>query len=333
MSPNFFFLLFASCLFCISIITINIAPIISKAHSSFFEGWGTTNCQIAETELDYMKSIGAYDEYKNIQKIEERKIDECYQRNIMYNLEYAAVIIDISLSFIIAFLALINYLEPRNNLKKTIGIFGLAIGVICAVITGVYLGYSSYIFVNHPKRDTTILYSNKASWRWNEEKYIPNYNEQDVSSDNDKQFIKIKDLGEKQYNYDSEIYQALKEPQSEVSRCMSPTRPKERVTDSNDRTCQYIWLNDIQNLNESVENKFLYDRWITTIIFSAIICVLGIGLCIFSLLLFSNDQEQIDYESNRPIPIASSQNSVSRLKNTKKEIHENSKENNEDKNN
>ena len=336
MNTNFLFLCFAFCLFCMSVITITIAPIISKAHSSFFNGWGTTNCKVLDVDLDFQKSIGAFDEYRNAQKIEERKIDECNYRNIMYSLEYSAIIIDVSLGFFIAFLSLINYLEPGNNCKKEIGLFGLVIGVICAAITGVYLGYSSYIFSNHHIRDISILYSNKASWKWNGQKYVPDYDENDVTSDYDKQFIKIKDLGKKQYNYDSDIYQALKDSKSEVSGCRSSSLPKERAFYNNGKPCEYIWLNDIPN--DSVEYKYLFDRWLTTIIFSAVICVLGIGLCLFGFLTFNSDQTPLDNEQSKPVPITSSVNSVSRLRNERQnniEVADNAenKENEENKNN
>ena len=326
MNTNFLFLIFSCCLLCISVITITIAPIISKAHSSFFLGWGTTNCQLLDIDLDYSKSIGAYDEYKNVLKIEDRKIDECNYRNIMYSLEYAALLIDVSLGFIIAILALINYVEERNNLKNIIGVLGLAIGAICTIITCVYLGYSAYIFHNHPVREISKLYSNKASWKWNGEKYVPNYDEKEVASDNDKQFIKIKDLGKKQYNYDTEIYQALKKRTSEVSGCQSPSIPKARLSYSGSKPCEYVWLNDISN--DSVENKFLYDRWITTIIFSAVISVLGICVCAFGFFVFSSDQVQIGNDTPKPVPITSSVNSMNRLKNQTDKENENENEKN-----
>lgn len=277
MNANLFFLIFAFCLFSISVITITIAPIVSKAHTSFFDGWGTTNCQILEDDLDFKKSVGEFEEYRNVLTIEERIVDECRYHNTMYSLEYSAMIIDVSLGFIVAFLALINYIEPGNNFKPITGILGLATGVICLVITGVYLGYSSYIFDNQTVRTIQKLYSNKAAFKWNGQKYIPDYDETEALSDNDEKYIKVKDLGKKQYNYDSEIYQASKDTRSEYSGCQSGGTPNE-VMNYNGKTCEYVWQGA---QNDSVENKFLYDRWLTTIIFSALICVLGIGLGLF----------------------------------------------------
>jgi hypothetical protein len=300
-------------LFSISVITITIAPIVSKAHTSFFDGWGTTNCQILEDDLDFKKSVGEFEEYRNVLTIEERIVDECRYHNTMYSLEYSAMIIDVSLGFIVAFLALINYIEPGNNFKPITGILGLATGVICLVITGVYLGYSSYIFDNQTVRTIQKLYSNKAAFKWNGQKYVPDYDETEALSDNDEKYIKVKDLGKKQYNYDSEIYQASKDTRSEYSGCQSGGTPNE-VMNYNGKTCEYVWQGA---QNDSVENKFLYDRWLTTIIFSALICVLGIGLGLFGFLVFNQEPGQIGSETPKAVTITSSANSVSRLKNAK----------------
>ena len=313
MNENLFFLIFACCLFSISVITITIAPIVSKAHTSFFDGWGTTNCQILEDDLDFKKSVGEFEEYRNVLTIEERIVDECRYHNTMYSLEYSAMIIDVSLGFIVAFLALINYIEPGNNFKPITGILGLATGVICLVITGVYLGYSSYIFDNQTVRTIQKLYSNKAAFKWNGQKYVPDYDETEALSDNDEKYIKVKDLGKKQYNYDSEIYQASKDTRSEYSGCQSGGTPNE-VMNYNGKTCEYVWQGA---QNDSVENKFLYDRWLTTIIFSALICVLGICLGLFGFLVFNQEPGQIGSETPKAVPITSSANSVSRLKNAK----------------
>ena len=313
MNANLFFLIFACCLFSISVITITIAPIVSKAHTSFFDGWGTTNCQILEDDLDFKKSVGEFEEYRNVLTIEERIVDECRYHNTMYSLEYSAMIIDVSLGFIVAFLALINYIEPGNNFKPITGILGLATGVICLVITGVYLGYSSYIFDNQTVRTIQKLYSNKAAFKWNGQKYVPDYDEKEALSDNDEKYIRVKDLGKKQYNYDSEIYQASKDTRSEYSGCQSGGTPNDVMT-YNGKTCEYVWQGA---QNDSVENKFLYDRWLTTIIFSALICVLGIGLGLFGFLVFNQEAGQIGSETPKAVPITSSANSVSRLKNAK----------------
>lgn len=319
MKANLFFLICAAALFSLSVITINIAPIISKAHTSFFEGWGTRNCKILDDNLDYQKSIGAYDEYKNALNLEERKIDECRYHNIMYSLEYAAFIIDVSLGSILAFLGLIHYIEPGNNFQKISGLLGLFFGAVCTIITCIYLGFSGYIFNTEPIRNIPILYSNKASWKWNGIRYVADYDES--SNDFDDRFIKIKDLSKKQYNYDSDIYKSSKDSKSDFNKCRANRAPNNRMFYQGDKECEYIWTNDV--INNSEENKFLYDRWVTSIFFSALICVCGIGLCILGFLLFKIEAKEERFESPIPVPITSYTNSAHRLKNTKNENSEN----------
>ena len=321
MNNNFLFLIISSCFFVFSIITLSTAPIISKAHVSFFDGWGSTNCKKLEDDLDFEKSIGTYDEYKSTLTIKERQIDECKIHKVMNGLEYACLIIDFFLGFIIAFLALINYIEPGNNLRKKIGILGLIIGVICTVITCVYLGYSGYIFNTEPIRNIPILYSNKASWKWNGIRYVADYDES--SNDFDDRFIKIKDLSKKQYNYDSDIYKSSKDSKSDFNKCRANRAPNNRMFYQGDKECEYIWTNDV--INNSEENKFLYDRWVTSIFFSALICVCGIGLCILGILLFKIEAKEEGFESPIPVPITSYTNSANRLKNSKNENSESNK--------
>ena len=49
--------------------------------------------------------------------------------------------------------------------------------------------------------------------------------------------------------------------------------------------CEYLYLSDIAN---GFGNKYLFDMWVTTIIFTCFICVCAIGLAIFGFLLFNS---------------------------------------------
>ena len=50
-------------------------------------------------------------------------------------------------------------------------------------------------------------------------------------------------------------------------------------------TCKYLYSRRVN----SVSNKYIFDMWITTIIFSCLIIVCDIGLAIFGFLLFKSD--------------------------------------------
>ena len=311
MNKNFIFFIIACSLFILSIITVNVAPIISKADSiitddvSFFEGWGNANCKKLDDDYKFKRDIRKYYDEENKKPEEDqvkRIISECKNHKIMYSLEYAALILDVSLGFICTFLGLIHYLEPGKPFEKNSGLIGLISGIVVAVLTVVYVAFSANIFSNEPIRYIKKLYSNKASLHYNGvDKYIYDYDEEKaVNDDLDTPFIKYKDLGKKQYNYDSEIFQSSKDSKSEYYHChfnfetSFPTDipVKYTITEANDHECNYLW--DDNNFdNTSNNNKFLYDRWLTSIILGVLIAVCGIGLVIFGFLLFtgSNNSE------------------------------------------
>ena len=47
--------------------------------------------------------------------------------------------------------------------------------------------------------------------------------------------------------------------------------------------CQYIYKD---NEETSISNRYIYDRWLTSIIFSVLIAVCACGLALFGFLLF-----------------------------------------------
>ena len=319
MNKNFIFFVISCALFVLSIIAANVAPIISKAAVEYngvnvFENWGTANCQQLDDNYKYKKDIlKTYDadgQKPNEEQV-KRKIKECKNHNTMYSLEYAALIIDVSLGFICTVLGLIYYLEPGKPLEKQSGLIGLIAGVITTVLTVVYVAFSAMIFSNDPVRDITILYPNKASVKYNGvDKYVYDYDEEKAGKEDwDIPYIKFKDLGKKQYNYDSEIFESSKDDDSEFSKCQinietglgALTQIPIQYSidgDSNPHKCKYLWDSNVENT--STYYKYLYDRWLTCIIFCVLIAVCGIGLIIFGFLLFKGSSDSQPSPSTVP---------------------------------
>lgn len=54
--------------------------------------------------------------------------------------------------------------------------------------------------------------------------------------------------------------------------------------------CQYLYL---ASYSSTFKNKYVFDRWVTTIIFSCFIAVCCIGLAVFGFLLFKSDSSGI----------------------------------------
>ena len=153
MSNNLSFLIFSFSLFVLSTITICLVPIINGADKGvIFKDWNIQNCKLMEDIYQHDKDEKKYavdlQDVKVKEKIEKRKISECKRHKVMHGLEYAAFIVDVVFGFICFFLGIIHFLEPGNNFEKITGIFGLLFGIIMAILTIIYIGFSSYIFSN-----------------------------------------------------------------------------------------------------------------------------------------------------------------------------------------
>ena len=208
----------------------------------------------------------------------------------MHDLEYTAFIMDVSFGFICSILGLLHYFEVGKSIQKYTGLIGTIAGAIILIITIIYVGYSANIFNNDYVRDIKKLYSNRAKYKWKDSKYVHNYDEDKVTDEPDIQYIKFKDLGKKQYNYNTKFYKSVNDDNSELNKCLlSSFDPSDNshVTYYRDtKKCDYIWTSNSQT--NSITNKYLYDRWLTTIILGVFDAACGIGLAIFGVLLFLN---------------------------------------------
>ncbi len=230
-------------------------------------------------------------------KLYKKEIDECKKLNAMKDLEFSSFIIDVVLGFICFFFGLIHYLDQGKPFEKYSGLIGTISGVITAVLTIIYVGYSASILNNQHIRNGyyPMLYENKALYHWNGNKYILPYDEAKLNNDLDVQYIKIKDLGKKQYNYNSKFYQMTIDDDSEYKNCIIgntfsiTTQKKYHINrdNENEKKCDYIWNSNPEGYYYgNINNKFIYDRWLTTIILGVIIGVCGLGLALFGILLF-----------------------------------------------
>ena len=282
MNNNLFFLCCALCVLILSAVIICVAPIINKS-STLISGWGDLSCKKDKDEYDYYK-----DGYTDKQKKEQKRlVDECYKHNAMHDLEYTAFIMDVSFGFICSLLGLLLYFEVGKSIEKYIGLIGTISGAIILIITIIYVGYSANIFDNDYARYTTKLYSNGAEYKWDGSNFVHDYDEKkQTDEDSDIKYIKFKDLGKKQYNYNSKFYEESKDPNSERRKCFdnSITPPSSKTI--NGKECDYLWTD--YNPKSSITNKYLYDRWLTTIILGVFDAACGIGLAIFGVLLFLN---------------------------------------------
>ena len=319
MNKSLIFLIISTSILVLSAIVICVSPIINNIEVTQYywkpSDWRNLNCKIiADKEkadgvtLDNMQK---YKRYKNI----------CYRQKAMYGLENSAFIINIILSFVCADLTLLHYLNIGKDFEKKTGLIGLITGIIGFILTLVYVCFSGYIFTKDAAYGTIFissapmfyipqnlfkLYPNGAKYKWEGDdstgKYIT-INEKDKGEYAN--ILLYKDLGKKQYNYNGDYYETYmkKVPSSStnINECNingnyrpSGTLP---ITTSASTKCDYLYYTPVTG----VENKFIYDRWLTALILSIVIVICNIGLIIFGFLLFKSSEEASPPTEQTPI--------------------------------
>ena len=307
MNNNLFFLCCGVAFLVFSIIVICTAPIITGVLPNSGE-WNTQNCKFISDFYDNFEKEhkNPTETQKNQMEAFKRALHLCRRQNAMYSMEYTSVIFDVILSFICTILGFLHYFDVGKSFEKFSGLIGLISGAICFILTFIYIIYSCYIFDNDIYRDSSgvgveKLYSNGAYYKWEDSKYKRPYDEEE---DTKKPYlnldlIKYKDLGKKQYNYNSKMYKSYNDPdvKDEIKNCKYGVLSGIITTqlpylDGSSSKCEYVWLSSYSSYssytsNLGYEHKYLFDKWITSIIFGVLILVCDIGLAIFGFLLFS----------------------------------------------
>lgn len=312
MNKTLLFFCFSTAILAFSITVICISPIINNIKIDVrnnnqwsFSNWRTLNCKFF-ADKENSDNVALDD----IQKMKKMK-NLCNRKKAMHDLEFASLIIDVAVGFICANLSLLHYLNVGKDFEKKTGIIGLISGIIGFIITLVYVSYNGYIFNNDiaygevnlsyfsdPTNSLfsggiTKLYSNGADYKWDGQKYIHIY---ENDKDDYSEYIKYKDLGDKQYNYDSKLYKTFHntpESQSGSETCRLGALSSYTTQHHN---CEFLYITSPYT---SLENKDLYDRWLTSLVLSIIISISNIGLLIFGFLLFKNSGE-----SNEAQPVS-----------------------------
>jgi len=214
----------------------------------------------------------------------------------MYGLEYSSLIMDIFFSFVCCLLGFLNYYGVAKGFEKIIGIIGLASGVVCFIMTLVYICYSGYIFTNDPS-DVAKLDKDGLYAELKEGVYKCKFVKDD---DPDAFYATYSELGKKQYNYNkdnyfltsgSEIYDCAIGHGSNVAKYYCIENPSlfasAAASLSHDgKACEKLYS---YQQNNSISNKYDYDRWVTSIIFCVFVIACSIGLALFGFLIFKGD--------------------------------------------
>jgi len=294
------FLILSGCIVIFSIICICCGPIITGVipRASI---WRTQNCQ---QKADLVKAYEDQNQDKDIIKSAKKDRNKCNREKAMYGLEYSSLIVDVICGFICTILGLLHYFDVAKPFEKVTGIIGLATGIIGFVLTLVYVCYSGYIFTNDPyiDDDGDYLYKRDGDWAFAKKEdggfKCLYYKEKDEYSI----YAKYSDLGKKQYNYNKKQVQEYDKTGSEVKTCSpsieyisepTPVVPlamqcatSENLSSASaDASCETICIPP----EREITHKYIFDKWVTTIIFSCFIIACDIGLAIFGFLLFKSD--------------------------------------------
>ena len=287
MNKTVIFLFIAIAILIFSIICVSVAPIMNDILEKFTR-WGKFNCKYYADQAKYSDSLD--------EKFKQEKLRNlCYRQNAMYGLEYSSFIIDLGLGFICAQLALLHYFQIGKSFEKITGLIGLIGGGIGFILTLVYVCFSGYIFNNdaafkNPEDNSdgvliNKLYSNGALYKREtptstaSNKIYPYSNDKSYDS----QYIKYKDLGDKQYNYNKKFYETYYGLKSSPVHC---------TNDGDDYRCEYIY----KTVYTDNKNKYIYDRWCLSLVLAVFITISNVGLLIFGFLIFKGNGDSSDIQ-------------------------------------
>ena len=315
MNKTLIFLIISLSILVLSAIVICVSPIINNIEVEITingnpnmwrpADWRNLNCQLFADKLKKeninLDVLQKYKKYKNL----------CYRQKAMYGLENSAFIINIILTFICADLTLLHYLNVGKTFEKKTGLIGLITGIIGFVLTLAYVCYSGYIFNNDIAYGTFDLSASEPNYFYeptNLVKLFPNGAKEKrdatggyitVSKDENGEhsnFVLYKDLGKKQYNYNSKYYLTYNTPNIPVVKsCKYDDRST--IISSTENECEYLYYTPEKN----VSNKYIHDRWLTALILAVIIVASHIGLSIFGFLLFKSSEDLAPSSEQAPI--------------------------------
>ena len=301
MNKGLIFLCLSCSILFLTIVTICNAPIIT--HTIDADDWGVQNCQYY---ADNRKSIEDDKDLTKDQKDKQLESNDkekhlCDRKKAMYGLEYAAFILDLVFGFSCTLLSLLHFFGVGKSFEKLTGIIGLISGVIGFIFTLIYIIYSGYIFTNDKPGDTIKLDKNREVAKWTGSKYECLFYDKD---DDDSFYAKWNDLGKKQYNYHKDFsfpdenskydecsFKGIESTITGLSGYPSGQVPSLKECCSNSffslaktaaGNCDYLFYSD----SDGVENKYIYDKWVTSLIFGCIIILLNLGLAVFGFLIF-----------------------------------------------
>ena len=289
MGKGFLFFCCSCVILALTIVNLSIGPAISGRAVDDDDDvtWGNLNCAKKKDDYDKADDGSLSDADK---KGYEVRIDKCERRKAMYNMEYTSFIFDVVIGFVCGLLGLLHIFEVKKDFVANTGLIGLICGIIGFVLTLVYVIFNGLVFTNNysdqGKADENGIFAEKVSS--GTYKCLNHDDSGDVLS----LYAKISELNKKQYNYDKDLYKSYED--SKVGDCsedVDECGSSGTITGSHqyDGTidCPYLYIYK----KSSNSNQDLFDRFLTALILSLVVCLANIGLALFGFLLFRTPGE------------------------------------------
>ena len=292
MGKGLLFFCCACCILVLTIINLSIGPVISKAvgvgnnnpNDVLEYPWATANCEGLKDDKDDTCSDD------KCEKRYDSQIDYCTRAKGMHDMEYTAFIFDIVIGFVCCLIGLLHLFDLKKDFVSNTGLIGLICGIVGFVLTFVYVIFNGMVFTGQYsgeyERDGDGIFAEKQSDGSFKCLYY------DDSGDHFAGMAKFSDLNKKQYNYKHKFYDGVDtnnckdDSNKNWIKCCS-TREKISGSDcsgtlSATGSCAKLYAEKI----DSITNKDIFDRFLTALILSLVVCLANIGLALFGFLLF-----------------------------------------------
>ena len=285
MGKGFLFFCCSCVILALTIVNLSIGPNIT-GKTSDDEPWGNLNCAKKKDDYDKADDGTLSDAGK---KYYEVQIDKCERTKAMYNMEYTSFIFDVVIGFVCGLLGLLHIFEVKKDFVANTGLVGLICGIIGFVLTLVYVIFNGLVFTGNysdqGKADENGVFAKIVSS--GTYKCLNHDDSGDVLS----VYAKISELNKKQYNYDKDLYKSHED--SKVGQCTEDVdecgssgtisgTPGTSYRYDGTTDCPYLYIDKKSNNS----NQDLFDRFLTALILSLVVCLANIGLALFGFLLF-----------------------------------------------
>ena len=285
MGKGLLFFCCSCCILVLTIINLSVGPIVS---GKVGDGWGLLNCEQYKDEKDTREDgykAANQDMPDEVDKYYQSHIDACIRMKGMHDMEYTAFIFDIVIGFICGLIGLLHLFDLKKDFVSNTGLIGLICGIIGFVLTFVYVIFNGIVFTSNYsdelERDGDGIFAEQSGSSYK----CLNYDQEDYYWG----YAKFSDLNKKQYNYKHDFYDNNAKNCEDTGANTNADKCKGR-DNGNDETflatvstsCKYIYA----HAEDGITNKDIFDRFLTALILSLVVCLANIGLALFGFLLF-----------------------------------------------